>query len=103
MLNKPINVKDKTYCTQYVCKNNNCGCCKVEKPRISDFGNNIWGCGDERYNNPQQITNEEIYKLKEITVQQFAQELEHSLNNDLISEEMSIVEFIKILSYENLK
>lgn len=69
MFNKPEKIsyglhKGKFQCTQYACQNNYGlqtgeiyyeeypdGCCKLENPDVNDFGNDIWGCGDERYGN----------------------------------------------------
>lgn len=71
-MSKPIKLeygmhKGKLYCTQYACKNNYgiqtgvihyaeypSGCCKLENPNVTDFGDGIWGCSHERYGNEQQ-------------------------------------------------
>ena len=66
-MSKPVKIengehKGKTHCPQYACKNN-CGvqkgivtdssfpsgCCKIESPDIIDFGNDSWGCKNEKY------------------------------------------------------
>lgn len=51
-------------CKQYACLNNTGiqkgkihfkdypeGYCKLEQPKIIDFGDGVWGCEDERYPN----------------------------------------------------
>lgn len=40
------------------------------------------------------LNNKGIEKLKNTTILQFAQELNHVLNNDLIHEDTNIIEFI---------
>jgi len=55
MSNKPEKINGKTHCSQYICTNNTGICCKgggicnLENPDVNDFGNDVWGCGDERY------------------------------------------------------
>lgn len=55
MSKKPEKINEKIHCNQYLCINNtgmSCnggGICKLENPDVNDYGNNVWGCGDERY------------------------------------------------------
>lgn len=48
------------------------------------------------------INEKEMEKLKNITILQFAQELEHVLNNDIINENTNVLDFLNIY-LENIK
>jgi hypothetical protein len=68
-MSKPCKLNDKIYCQQYACLNNTGlergkihygigGICTLENPGITDFGNGVWGCEDERYGNEIKIKKE---------------------------------------------